>query len=494
MMPQDTLAIWFGNHHTSHPALDRNLDIDVAVVGGGIMGLTAAVELAKVGKKVALFERRHLGSSETGHTTAHVTARPETPMAELVKQVGTGGVTEIWQAMNLGLNYISEHATEFQISSALVDAWQIGRRHDLESELEVFQMLGANAEIAKPPAPFPGKQGLCLFDQMRFDIAQYLRGLTECAQKLGVQIFEKSAITDSHDHQLEVQTSTGTWKVNASKTILATGAAMFASPILLDRIRADQSYAIAVAVAAGSAPDVLAEDDENPYHYYRLEPGEARGHPQEDIVIFGGEDHKTGQPASVDRFDALEQTLKQWLPKIDYRVMRRWSGEIWTSSDGLPLIGEDQKGRFFGTGFAGVGMTQGTLAALMAVDWVLGKTSEYKDIFSPSRFSPSELPSIVQQGIGFVSEILKTVLPHKLPEESLQAGEGALISFDGQSTAAYRDLSGTLHLFDPKCTHAGCEVHWNQADSTWDCGCHGSRFTSDGEVRSGVALKALTPR
>lgn len=494
MMPQDTLAIWFGNPHTSHPALDRNLDVDVAVVGGGIMGLTAAVELAKAGRNVALFERRTLGSSETGHTTAHVTARPETPMAELVKQVGTGGVTEIWQAMNAGLDHIFKHATAFQISFARVNAWEMGRRHDLESELEVFQMLGISAEIAKPPAPFPGKQGLCLFDQMRFDVAQYLRCLAETAQKLGVQIFEQSTITDSNDFQLEVQTASGTFKVKASKTILATGAAIFASPILLDRIRADQTYAIAVAVAAGSAPDVLAEDDENPYHYYRLEPGEARGHPEEDIVIFGGEDHKTGQPASVDRFDALEQTLKQWLPKIDYRVMRRWSGEIWTSSDGLPLIGEDQKGRFFGTGFAGVGMTQGTLAALMAVDWVMGKKSEWSDIFSPSRFSAAEIPGILQQGIGFVSQIVKTVLPHKLPAESLQAGEGALVSIDGQPTAAYRDLSGTLHLFDPKCTHAGCEVHWNQADSTWDCGCHGSRFTADGAVRSGVALKALTPR
>ncbi len=494
MMPQETLAIWFGNHHASHPALDHDLNIEVAVVGGGIMGLTTALELAQAGKKVALFERRSLGSSETGHTTAHVTARPETPMADLIKQVGTGGVTEIWQAMNSGLQYISKRATEFQISSARVDAWQMGRRGALEAELEVLQMLGASAKIAKPPAPLMGRQALCLFDQMRFDVAQYLRGLTECAEKLGVLIFENSTVAEGDDNQLEVHTEHGIWKVNASKTILATGAPMFASPILLDRIRADQSYAIAVAVAVGAAPDILAEDDENPYHYYRLEPGVARGHAQEDIVIFGGEDHKTGREATPDRFESLEQTLKQWLPNIDCRVMRRWSGEIWTSSDGLPMIGEDHKGRFFGTAFAGVGMTQGTLAALMAVDWVFDRTSAWSDVFSPSRFSPSELPGIVQQGIGFVTQIVKTVLPHKLPPESLTAGEGALVSIDGQVSAAYRDLSGALHLFDPKCTHAGCEVHWNQADSTWDCGCHGSRFTADGAVRSGVAPKGLTPR
>lgn len=494
MMPQETLAIWFGNNHASHPALDHDLNIEVAVVGGGIMGLTTALELAQAGKKVALFERRWIGSSETGHTTAHVTARPETPMADLIKQVGTGGVTDIWQAMNSGLQYISKRATEFQISSARVDAWQMGRKGALESELEVLQMLGASAKISKPPAPLMGRQALCLFDQMRFDVAQYLRAMTECAEKLGVLIFEKSTVTEGEDNQLEVQTETGTWQVKAEKTILATGAPLFASPILLDRIRADQSYAIAVAVAAGSAPDILAEDDETPYHYYRLEPGVARGHPQEDIVIFGGEDHKTGREASTDRFEALELTLKQWLPGIDYRLVRRWSGEIWTSTDGLPLIGEDHKGRFFGTAFAGVGMTQGTLAALMAVDWVFDRTSPWSEVFSPSRFSASELPGIVQQGIGFVTQLVKTVLPQKLPTESLQAGEGALVTIDGQASAAYRDLSGALHLFDPKCTHAGCEVHWNQADSTWDCGCHGSRFTADGAVRSGVAVKGLTPR
>ncbi len=492
MIPEENRAIWYSASQASRDPLDRDLEVAVAIVGGGLMGITAALELARAGVKVVVLERRWVGSGETGHTTAHVTARPETPLHELLKRLNLDGVTALWRAMDSGLRHIETRSEQLHVPFARVDAWQIGGRKFLEPELELLLQLGASADLGKPPAPLPGKLALRVRNQARFDVAQYLRAITEQAQRLGALIFEDSAVIESSDSELKVETPTGVYKVRAEKTIIATHVPLFGNPLLLDRLRADQSYAVAAAVAAGSAPDVLAEDTENPYHYYRLERGAPRGHAAEDIVIFGGEDHATGGEAKRQAFDALEKTLDRWLPDIKRRALRRWSGEIWTSSDGVPIIGEDGHGRYFATGFGGVGMTLGTLAGTMAADWATGRGSSWADLFQPSRFSISELPGVLQRGASFMTQLVTSVVPRKVPDaESLKAGEGALVGTEGGRAAAYRDLGGALHLLNPRCTHAGCELHWNEADTTWDCGCHGSRFTALGEVRAGPAIEPM---
>jgi Rieske Fe-S protein len=139
-------------------------------------------------------------------------------------------------------------------------------------------------------------------------------------------------------------------------------------------------------------------------------------------------------------------------------------------------------------------MTQATAAGLMATDWVRGRSAPWAKLFSPERFSAADLPGILQRGAGFVTKLVAGKLPHRLPaSEDLTPGDGARVHSGSSVAAAYRDLGGQLHLMSPNCTHAGCELQWNAADRTWDCGCHGSRFTANGEVRSGPALKPMKP-
>ena len=495
MTPISQPAIWFSAApHSSLPALAKDLNVPVAIIGAGLMGLTAALELARAGVRVVVLERRWMGAGETGHTTAHVTARPDVPMAGLVSSLGVEKAAQLWGAMSDAVAHIATRSEQLRVPFYAVDAWLLGREARLTSELEALLSVGSSAYIGAPPAPLTRKQGLCVRSQARFDVAEYLRAIASQAQQLGVQIYEQSAVTAADGNRLTVSSALGDFTVDAERVIVATHVPAFANPLLLDRLKSTQSYAIALAVPSGSAPDILCEDDENPYHYYRLERGATRGHANEDIVIFGGEDHATGQQLKTDPFRKLESTLKKWLPNVPMRVLREWSGELWTVADGLPIISTDDAGRYFGTGFAGVGMTQATLAGLMATEWARGRAVPWQDLFTQERFSASEVPGFIKRGAGFVTNLIAAGLPHKLPSpDSLGAGEGAIVRGDAGKAAAYRSLSGSILQLEPRCTHAGCELVWNALDSTWDCGCHGSRFTATGEVRSGPALRAMKP-
>lgn len=494
MNPISQPAIWFSTTHNNLPALATDLSVPVAIIGAGLMGLTAALELSRAGVRVIVLERQWIGAGETGHTTAHVTARPDVPMADLVSSLGPDKAAQLWSAMAGAVDHIATRSEQLNTPFCKVDAWLLGRDARLTSELEALLSVGASAFIGAPPAPLPRKRGLCVRSQARFDIAEYLRAIAAQAQQLGAEIFEQSAVTAADGNRLTVTSPLGEFAVDAERVIIATHVPVFANPLLLDRLKPTQSYAIAVAVPSGSAPDVLCEDDEDPYHYYRLERGATRGHAGEDIVIFGGEDHATGQPPKGQPFKKLQTTLQKWLPNVSTRPLREWSGELWTVADGLPIIGTDDHDRYFGTGFAGVGMTQATLAGLMACEWARGRAVPWHDLFTPKRFSASEVPGFIQRGAGFVTNLIASGIPHKLPSsDSLAAGEGGIVSGEAGKAAAYRPLGGQLLQLDSRCTHAGCELVWNALDSTWDCGCHGSRFTASGEVRSGPALTAMKP-
>jgi glycine/D-amino acid oxidase-like deaminating enzyme/nitrite reductase/ring-hydroxylating ferredoxin subunit len=487
-------AVWFPpSAQARHEPLSADLETGVAIVGGGLMGLTAAAELARTGVPVALLERSTIGAGETGHTTAHVTARPDVEMHALVDNLGADGASAYWAAMSSALRHIAANAERGGVPFQTVDAWLFGR--DLERELEALLTVGASAAIDAPPTMFSFKRGLRVRDQARFDIAQYLRHLERVALEAGVRIFEGSAVVGHKGDALEVESALGTFSVRSDRVILATHVPLFASPVLLDRLQADQSYAVALAVPGGSSPDVLAEDDEDPYHYYRLEPGAGRASNGEDIVIFGGLDHHTGAHTPDAPSEHLEALVQRWLPGVKTRLVRAWSGELWTVADGRPVIGEDSHGRFYGTGFAGVGMTQATLAGLMATAWAQGRDVPWQDLFSVARFSGAELPGIVRRGASFVAGLAKGVMPRRLPAaDALEPGAGAIVRDEGGKTvAAYRDLNGDLLTLNPHCTHAGCEVAWNAQDRTWDCPCHGSRFHAGGEVRAGPAVHALKP-
>jgi Rieske Fe-S protein len=276
--------------------------------------------------------------------------------------------------------------------------------------------------------------------------------------------------------------------VLATHTPLLGNASVAAATSLQTKLALYSSYVVAGRVAKDEVPDALFWDTGDPYHFLRIEP--QRGH---DIVIFGGEDHKTGQSDDTNAcFERLERTLSELIPRAI--VTHRWSGQVIETVDGLPYIGPTGDHQFAATGFSGNGMTFGTLAGMMVSDYVGGRRNPWSGLFDVSR----------KQVLGGVWDYIKenkdypyyTIRDRVAGAESksvreVPRGSGRIVDLDGEQAAVYRDESGKTTMVSAVCTHMGCLVDWNEAERTWDCPCHGSRFETNGRVIAGPAVSPL---
>ena len=215
----------------------------------------------------------------------------------------------------------------------------------------------------------------------------------------------------------------------------------------------------------------------------------------EEMVLIVGESHKTGQGIeTMEHYKALE-TFGEEVFGLE-EIVHRWSAQDLITLDKLPYIGELTSGQpniLIATGFRKWGMSNGTAAALLFRDMILGKENTFQKLYTPSRFyaNPS-FKNFLVENANVVGQLIKGKLDSpKTNPEDLSNGEGAVITMDGHRKGAYKDDEGKLHIVDTTCTHIGCEVEWNNGDRTWDCPCHGSRFSFTGEVIEGPAEKPL---
>jgi Rieske Fe-S protein len=250
------------------------------------------------------------------------------------------------------------------------------------------------------------------------------------------------------------------------------------------------SYVVGGRIAKGTVPDMLFWDTASPYHYLRLDD---RG--DHDFVIFGGNDHKTGQAEDTVRcFERLEAAARRAVPSLD--ITRRWSGQVIETNDGLPFIGESSSHQFAATGYAGNGMTFGTLAGMMADDACAGRKNPWQELFDPGRTKVrGGAWDYLKENVDYPYYMIRDriVGPQGTSLRALQTGEGKVLDNAGERVAASRGADGRVTMVSPVCTHMGCLVEWNRAEKTWDCPCHGSRFLPDGQVLAGPAETPLEP-
>jgi Rieske Fe-S protein len=261
------------------------------------------------------------------------------------------------------------------------------------------------------------------------------------------------------------------------------GATLFQSKLSLY-----STYAIGARIAPGKLPEASFWDTSEPYNYLRVDK-----YRDFDYAILGGEDHKTGQAEdTAQRFHRLEQRLRRLIP--DAEIDHRWSGQVIDTNDGLPFIGELVENQFGATGFAGNGMTFGTLSAMMARDAVLKVKNPWADLFDPGRKKLlGGMWTYLKENKDYPYFLLRDWLGGTEGKSlrGLKNGQGKILQLDGRKVAAYRSEQGEVTLCSPVCTHMKCIVGWNDAEQTWDCPCHGSRFKPTGEVISGPAEEPL---
>lgn len=476
----------------SYPPLDDDVRVDVAIVGAGITGLTAARQLVREGKRVAVLEQHQVGSGTTGGTSAHVTQVLDLRFKDLRSKFGRDNLRVVVDSSRAALEMIASLVEEDGISCdfARIPAYLYTEHPDevssLEEEVEAANEAGLPASLVREvPLPFPVAAAVRYEDQARFHPLSYLASLARTVHANGGRIYEKTRVVSVESGEpCRVKTERG--MVTADSVLFATHTPAGFS-LLHAELEPMRSYAVAALLRNGKPPDGLFFDTEDPYHYTRR---------YGDLLIVGGKDHKTGEGDPEESYRALEEYVRQrWdVESIDYR----WSAQFYDPPDGLPMIGRAVTSGhvWLATGYSGVGLVFGTLGGMLLADFALGRENPWAEVYKPSRIKPLAAgPKVAKLGletaVAFVKD--RVTIPKVQGLSEVPVGEGQVVEIGGEKMAVYREESGTVHAVSPVCTHALCIVHWNSAEKSWDCPCHGGRYSPDGQVLEGPPVKALAP-
>ncbi len=497
-----TASTWEGAKMPTHPALNRSTSCDVCVIGGGIAGITCAYMLMREGKSVVLLERATLASGETMRTSAHLMSACDDRFLELERLHGERGALLFAQSHAAAIDEIEaivrreRIACDFERVPGYLFAHERAQEPMLSRELEAARRAGLTVEM-RPRAPLEGVDtGPCIefAHQGRFHPLKYLAHLARTLAKGGVAIHERTHVSGVEGGESVRVRTQGGKTVTARAAIVATNSPINTRIAMHTKQVPWRSYVVAAPVAKGSVNDALYWDTAESYHYIRIQPG-AR---TDLLIVGGGEDHKTGQAHDTrERFTRLERWARERFPHMG-AVALRWSGQIMEPIDKVALIGKSpgmgQENVYVVTGDSGQGMTHGTIAGLMLADLIAGRESPWAALYDPSRVTVRAAPEFAHEGFGMASQYVDLVTPGEAASAAeIPRGEGMVVREGMRKLAIYRDPRGALHECSAICPHLGCVVGWNDAEKSWDCPCHGSRFTPYGGLIRGPATAPLAP-
>jgi glycine/D-amino acid oxidase-like deaminating enzyme/nitrite reductase/ring-hydroxylating ferredoxin subunit len=474
----------------SYPALEKDLDTDVLVIGAGIAGITTAYELTKRGRSVVLIEGRELISGTTGYTTSKLTAQHDIIYQGLIERYGEETAKQYFQANLQAINYVkdtsAEHGIdcEFEEQEAYIYTQLDEGTETIEREVEAYRKLQIDGYLTdKLPLDIPIKAAAVMRQQAQFHPVKYLVGLLKEIELRGGSIYEHSlAVSFDTEERPVVHTESG-YSITANNVVSATHFPLeLENQYFSSNMNPKNSYGIAIK-SKKPYPKGMYISLESPKRSIRsLKKGE------DHYVLVGGESHVTGDGTSVlDRYERIYQFADEQFGVEE--LYEHWSSHDLLTTDQLPFVGkvsDEAPGVYTATGFGKWGLSNGVAAATLLADLIDGKENEFADLYRIGReMEEAEAASFGEDDVNRISN--ETVVqPGDLPN-----GKGALLEKDGQTMAYYRDGEGSLHEMNASCTHNGCPVAWNDADHTWDCSCHGSRFTAVGEVVEGPALRDL---
>jgi glycine/D-amino acid oxidase-like deaminating enzyme/nitrite reductase/ring-hydroxylating ferredoxin subunit len=499
----ETQSYWEDSASVSrYPRLDSPVTVDVAIVGAGITGLTTAYLLKRAGRRVAVIDRRRCGGVDSGLTTAHVTCVTDVDLSELVKHFGRDHGWAAWDAGLAAIEQIDRIVRREEIDCEW--AWIHGYKHaepgadaaavqHLREEAQLADDLGFEARFVES-IPYFATPGVEYGGQAKFHPRKYLSALAKAIDGGGSHIFEHTECENVEEAEGQLKVTAGGHAVTCDRLVIAThtplmGKTNVASALALQtKLYLYTSYVLGGRLPKGTVAEASYWDTADPYHYLRIDP-----HRDYDYAIFGGQDHKTGQSRdTAECYRQLEATARRRLP--GFEITHRWSGQVIETNDGLPFIGETSDRQFAATGYAGNGMTFGTLAGMMAHDWATGRRNPWRDLFDPGRTKlRGGTWDYIKENLDYPYYLVRDrfVGPDARSLRAVRRGEGKIVEVGGKRLAAYRSDKGVVTLVSPVCTHLGCNVAWNGVEQTWDCPCHGSRFTPQGKVLAGPAESPL---
>jgi len=412
------------------PPLEGNRKTDVLVIGGGITGILCAWMLRQAGTDCLLVEADRLCGGTTGRTTAKITSQHGLIYRRLLKEFGPERARLYWQAQEAALARYRTLCREIDCGFQEKDnfVYSTAGRAALDGELEALEKIGVPARFASDlPLPFPTAGAVCFPGQGQFHPLKFLAALVR-----DLPVHERTRALEWAPGL--VRTDRGT--IRAEKIIAATH-----FPFVTNHggyfLKLYQHRSYALALENGPDVDGMYVDEAKTGLSFRNGEG---------LLLLGGGGRRTGKKGGGWR--ELEDAARRYYPQA--RTVCRWAAQDCMSLDGAPYIGRygrNTPGLYAASGFNKWGMTGAMLAAELLTDLVLGRENPYQALFDPNR----------------------TILRPQLAANALEA--------------AVHLLAPTA----PRCPHMGCALKYNALEHTWDCPCHGSRFTEDGTVLDGPA-------
>jgi glycine/D-amino acid oxidase-like deaminating enzyme/nitrite reductase/ring-hydroxylating ferredoxin subunit len=489
--------------------LSKSIQVDVCVVGGGISGLTTAYLLAKAGKSVAVLEDGRLASGMTQVTSAHLSNQIDDRISEIERWHGKNGARLAVESHGAAIDRIESIARELGVDCDFVriDGYLFlapgDDREILERELEAAREAGlSDVEMIScaPLADYDTGPCLCFPRQARFQPLKYLAALAKAIKEHGGQIFGNTH-ADHIDAGPPAKIEVGRHVVTADAVVVATNTPINDLVAIHTKQSPYMTYVIGARVPRGSVTDALYWDTLKAYHYVRLQPLETKNRSkrgvEHDLLIVGGEDHKTGQADDTGlRHARLETWARARWPLME-DVVYKWGGQCMETIDGLAFIGRnpmDKENVFIATGDSGMGLTHGTIAGILLTDLILGLDNPLADLYDPHRKSVRAAGTFIKENLNVAAQYTDYLTGSEVDGvDQIDPGSGAVLRRGLTKIAVYRDGAGKTHEMSAVCPHLQCIVHWNPAETTWDCPCHGSRFSSHGEVINGPANVDLPP-
>ena len=443
-------SLWYeGRERRERPSLDRDITVDVVVVGAGIVGLTTALLLEAQGGSVAVLEMRHVAAGATGYNTAKLSSLHGLTYSQLVKKLDREKARAYGEANEAGIARVFELAEKFGIACELrrkpnytyaehpSDLDKVREEADLAGELGLPATFVDELDL-----PYPVAGAVRFDDQAEFHPVKYVDGI---AAALRGPLHENTRVTGIDGNRVN---TAGGARVTAEHIVVATHLSFLDRGLYFARCHPERSYVVAGKVS--NLPAGMYLSTESPAHSIR-----AHG----EWLLVGGESHKTGQADEAERYDRLAAWARE---RFGVEPELRWATQDQMPVDNVPYVGRHDPvstGLWVATGFKKWGLAMGTAAAELLAARIGGREHPWTDLFDPNRLRPlASAPSFVKENANVALRFVGDRVTNR----------GA-----------------------PRCTHMGCLLQWNGAEDTWDCPCHGSRFAAGGEVIEGPAMRPL---
>jgi glycine/D-amino acid oxidase-like deaminating enzyme/nitrite reductase/ring-hydroxylating ferredoxin subunit len=494
-----TSSVWMATSPMlEDPPLTSDAHADVCIVGAGIAGLTTAYLLTKEGRRVIVVDDGPTAGGETCRTTAHLVSALDDRFYHLERLHGAEGARLAGQSHAAAIDKIEQIVRDEQIDCDFMrlDGYLFVPPGDdlaqLEDELKASHRAGLTDVSRVERAPittFDTGPALRFPRQGQFHVLKYLNGVAGAAKRQRAVIYNGTHVDGINGGKdARVETSRGV--ITAGAIVVATNSPVNDLVAIHTKQAAYRTFVVGARVERDSIPQILLWDTPDRYHYVRLQ--RADGH---DVLIVGGEDHKTGQANDAgERFRRLQQWTRERFPHVE-RFEFQWSGQVMEPVDSLALIGRnplDSDNVYVATGDSGNGMTHGTIAGMLLTDLIVGRANPWEKLYDPARKTLGATKEFAKENLNVAAQYADLVTPGEVDEVSqIRTGEAAIVRQGLAKVAVYRDENGVLHQRSAFCSHLGCVVQWNSIERTWDCPCHGSRFQTDGHVVNGPAIRSL---